>query len=708
MMNSQMNLRPSEMPLLVRIVAMTCAITIAALLVSYVTHFGKPDFSSDDAVLSMQAESMWEQGTLFPKGWIYNNGDTLMPSGTLIVAPLLAWFPNNYELHAVVGIFAIALLFFSVIRFLIAVAVPRPLIWVAVAVVASGLSRASAIMLYLQTTYVWWPAGFFLGAATILHHRRANGFAKPIVGCNWIAIATIVFLMGFANPSRALLMLVIPLYAFDRALVNAQNLPPLDLGARIRSFSGATDKFVLFGIVAPFGFAAFLYVMLLRVGVLQSMDNASNLRWDGWAGVVAHSRIFVDGWIGYLGGISEPNLWWARSEVILQPARVAFVVWLSWVGVAEVSRISRNDEPARSALTIALIAAFSPVFFMYLIFSPLAQDYSTTRYFTLVICILIVLATIRLARSTGWRRMVLNWACLPLCILLLMVSAVRFVPAFSRPGGSLLATGTSMQMRLAKMLADEGLHWGYATWWNAGATTVLSGGGSRVNPIVLDNGRLSPYPVMRQSKWYSPSAWNGETFLALSHGEASIPHLETIEAVLGKPSRMVNGTEYLILVYGNNIGSAIGCDRGDQMNRKIESGPAPAHIVSVLPINTGEGRLEPRQLKVVVRNDGSDRISGHGRFPIAIGIRTGESEAGSESRELVHWALPCAIDPAGERSIVVDLPSLPVHTRSIELNVLQEGVVWFDQLGADWFVLPVGGPPSDEILRENFDSSSSM
>ena len=63
------------------------------LLVLYVVHFGRSDFSSDDTALSLQAESMWEQGSLFPAGWVGNNGDLMLPSGVLLIAPLLAWFP---------------------------------------------------------------------------------------------------------------------------------------------------------------------------------------------------------------------------------------------------------------------------------------------------------------------------------------------------------------------------------------------------------------------------------------------------------------------------------------------------------------------------------------------------------------------------------------------------------------------------------------
>ncbi len=76
-----------------RIVERTGAIAVLVCVVVaqvlYAIHFYKPHFQSDDAVLNMLAESMWSQRTLFPMGWVTNNGDLMVPSGAQLVAPLL-------------------------------------------------------------------------------------------------------------------------------------------------------------------------------------------------------------------------------------------------------------------------------------------------------------------------------------------------------------------------------------------------------------------------------------------------------------------------------------------------------------------------------------------------------------------------------------------------------------------------------------------
>src|SRR5690606_14521434 len=186
--------------------------------VLYAVHFYKPHFQSDDAVLSMLAESMWEQGTLFPRGWITNNGDLMVPSGALLIAPLISWLPNGFNLHAIAGIFAIVIMLVSAFMFLRQRKVDTPILVATIAMCASGISWYCAHVIYQQTTYLWWPAGFFIGATLICKHREVRASKTDGLAFG-AALFLVVSCVSFANPARTFIMLFLPLYAFDRALV---------------------------------------------------------------------------------------------------------------------------------------------------------------------------------------------------------------------------------------------------------------------------------------------------------------------------------------------------------------------------------------------------------------------------------------------------------------------------------------------------------
>ncbi|MFZ1390299.1 MAG: hypothetical protein WAS23_01790 [Dokdonella sp.] len=532
-----------------------CAFAIAVVAqVLYAIHFYKPHFQSDDAVLNLLAESMWKQGSLFPEGWISNNGDLMVPSGALLIAPFLSWLPNGFGLHAIAGVFAIVVMLAAFLWLLRHKVRDASILLVAGAFCASGLSWYCAHVLYQQTTYLWWPAGFFAGAALIWKRRQSKA---PAAGSRWIGtmLFLLVAIVCFANPARTCIMLVLPLYAFDRALMASSG--GMNGHGAVRRWlerSGARDRFVVTALGAAFLVAAAAYAGLMSAGIVSTDYSASNLHWADGTAIWKNLSLFLDGWFPLLGSNLARFNWregvWNGS---LEIARFLFALWLSWVGVSECSGVRRQKDPLRRALTLAFLAAFLPTFFLYVFFVPLAVDLSTMRYFTVPLFILLALATVHAAALPRRNGLVFPLVLAALSVVVALTSAQRFVFYAHQPWTEFWRVGSSNPMRLAATLEREGLKWGYATWWNAGATTVMSDGAVRVSPITLTNGELRPYPAMVQRAWYASESWHGETFLALDFAEASPQNLQLLNATLGPPKRIIEASAQRVLVYDHNI-----------------------------------------------------------------------------------------------------------------------------------------------------------
>jgi hypothetical protein len=372
----------------------------------------KPFFTSDDAVLNRLAESIYEQRSLFPRGWITNNGDLMVPSGAVLIAPMLKWVANSYTLHAVAGIAAIVSVLASMMLFLRVARLPAALILTLGAVLGSGLSWISAIFLYLQTTYAWWPAVFFVCAALVLKHRMPE--SKSERGkLTVIAMFTVLFSFSLANPSRAMLMFVIPLYVFDRFL--SWQLSPSPSASQNGTIRGALkalgfyDSLTLVGIFTAFVFALAVYKTLFITGIVATVHNASDLRRDGIAGVRRHAQMFVQGWFEYLGAVREANAGDGTLERVLQPIRWIFAVWLSWIGVSELVRVLKPGHPVRRALAASFAASLFPILFLYLAFAPLASGMPSIRLFhgpyrhSSRACVILVVRGIGVFQESGLR-----------------------------------------------------------------------------------------------------------------------------------------------------------------------------------------------------------------------------------------------------------------------------------------------------------------
>lgn len=681
---------PTNWP--VATIAASVALLVVVLALGlFVAHFYRAYFSSDDAVLSMLAQSMYDQGRLFPEGWITNNGDLMMPSGALLLAPLLAWFPNGFNLHAFVSLVTIALMLIPFACFLRAARVPLPVLLLATAIVASGFSWISAVLIYAQTTYMWWPAGFMVGA-TLIWKLRTQGdhYSGGRFDLLAIALFALIFVLCLANPGRVAVMMVLPLLAFDRAVaLRLEGTAVSETGYRkwIRLL-GLRDRLTLVCIGASFLLALIVYRLLLHFGITQTEHFASRLTLASWRSIADHLRIFGNGWFAYLGAIDERLLPKYPGAIVLRAFRLLFSVWLTWVAVAEVARIRRADDVLRRALAIAFVAAFVPIFVIYILFDPLAINYVTTRYFTVPMVILAALGAIRIGSISGTASKFLPVGIIVASIVLVGVAVQRFIPVASWSGGNFFAVGPFFNTNLANVLRREGLKWGYATWWNAEGATVMGDSQASIHPITLDEGLLAPYPVMVQSHWYDSAAWKGDSFLALDRREASAQQIADVIERIGPPVRTIDSPEHLILVYDHNISVDFTCAARTPMSERLDGTRPTGQIVSAAQVFTADGA--PRNAATIVVQNSSDRsFDGAGAFPISIGIHLLDESGTIVSNDWLHSPLPCSIAPGEQRSVKIILPPTPPGNLHAKVDLVQEGVAWFEQWGAPTATMPL-------------------
>lgn len=107
---------------------------------------------------------------------------------------------------------------------------------------------------------------------------------------------------------------------------------------------------------------------------------------------------------------------------------------------------------------------------------------------------------------------------------------------------------------LADFLVENDLHYGYASYWNAGNNTVLSNGQVQINAILPYQDNIKKYLWLSSDDWYSPDFYSGKTFLMLTDEEMNNWAPEGCEKTkLGRPSEIIEYNQYKILVYKYNI-----------------------------------------------------------------------------------------------------------------------------------------------------------
>lgn len=109
---------------------------------------------------------------------------------------------------------------------------------------------------------------------------------------------------------------------------------------------------------------------------------------------------------------------------------------------------------------------------------------------------------------------------------------------------------------LTELIEDAGLSYGYASFWNANAITLISDSEVKVRDVNISEYGISKRLYQSSSEWYKDQPGQDEYFLLLTSYEYSTianGQNSLIEDATRNLSAFVNNVEYYILVFDHNI-----------------------------------------------------------------------------------------------------------------------------------------------------------
>lgn len=109
---------------------------------------------------------------------------------------------------------------------------------------------------------------------------------------------------------------------------------------------------------------------------------------------------------------------------------------------------------------------------------------------------------------------------------------------------------------LANTLEDMGYTYGYATFWNAGALTVISDSEVEVRNVTVDENGVSIYNYQTLSDWYVDQPGQEDYFLLLEADEYTILNDigdTLLDEAIDTSIITIDSTEYYVLLFDENI-----------------------------------------------------------------------------------------------------------------------------------------------------------
>lgn len=514
-----------------------CVFVLTGLLI-YTFTGSNLDFNSDMASVNILAEEIVRTHQYFPDTW-YSGQDLLVFFLHTFIVPLTL-FSDDYLFMR-----SVAVTIFIILSLLTCVYCSRKTMksnmWlIAVPLLFCGISPEYGAVVFGQGAYLPPLIHTLLFITLFLDCADEN---TMVIRSRWkyvllLALTAFACLSGIRNIQvfGLPLMGAIVLYFF---LNNYKK----SVGEFFKSFRPAI--FILIGIAAAIavGHLGFRYFSSL-LGNFSAGESAITFS-DG--DIFERIKTFVNLFIGLFGITYEIPLMSAKGIVNL--IKLCGGVMLLIVFPVLQLRDYKNEKPSVQIFSLFAILHMLEIFILCIFGTVLSNS---TRYLFTSEFLLLFLSSHYI-----YKKLIENADVIP------RIATVLALCVYVIPSAYPLLTsfvgykdGLAAQRSLTDFLYDNGLSYGYATYWNASRNTCLSNGRVEINGIeILD--RVVPYYWLNSSDRYSAN--QGRSFLMLrDYGD---PIYDENPSFLnsysyyefGEPEEILKFGEYTIYVYGYNI-----------------------------------------------------------------------------------------------------------------------------------------------------------
>lgn len=409
---------------------------------------------------------------------------------------------------------------------------------------ASGLSPNMAENLFGQQAYgnlLWISIFAIIGSWQYLHSQRSSRYG-------WGALALLlVFLTAWGNPQRAIVYMVGPILAgavaawWRRARTQRADQHRLEL-----------RQIALYGLIA-------LIVCVAGASLQNAVLNLNDGRmlavvpaWLSHEGMAHNALAAIRGLISLVGGFPDTGGKVIKLSGMLDGARfcagIVLLALLPW-GLRRALLSPSMGRVYFAAATSALLVV-SALIFLTTTVPDTTDPIGSIRYMVpaLIGALFNLVQTVIDDEGAPVKRSMAFAAGVVLALTAPVSYSLNSRAHFGLPSQEVSATMTT-----AAFLQSQHAQYGYASFWNAGNTTVISSHTVRVRQIEITDGLPRPQRWLSSDRWYEPAAWQGPTFLYLSKPEAASIDWAKMQRLAGEPRRRLAHGEMVYIEYDHNI-----------------------------------------------------------------------------------------------------------------------------------------------------------
>ena len=478
-------------------------------------------FHSDAATKMLLASEMIKNGTLLPHDWYYVNGDIwifFIQLPLVLLERIFGYGWSAYVANSLVyiGIYLAALLFF--LRRFSVDFYSKVLLFV---LAFSAYSTVNAMMVFGELTGISEPIFIFTLLGILLSMEKHQSKKSY-----WL-MGILIFVYTVGGPSRS--------------LVN--NVAPVLLVTFLLYIDTWSKRYlILLGtILLTFAMASAINLFVLQPNVLMEFSR-NNLSFASYGDIWLNIDIFTKGLFSYFN-LEGPN----SVKVESLDGGIYFFNFLFMIfmitAVVKTMRLKTKEIDLVNVLSFLFLYFLILIGYLYIFTNPLAKDSTTFRYFRPLFYIVMIFVVLYINRfNKPFKHIVIAF-------LLLFVTIENYKIYTNNASLRDLKHAHNNHQGVANYLVDQNLTYGFASYWNAGSTMVLTKNRALVAPIYMHN--FEPRRWLSSESWYHDHK-RVKTFLLLSQGEYNNLKDSLKKFIPKEPIDKVTVGGFVILIYDTN------------------------------------------------------------------------------------------------------------------------------------------------------------
>lgn len=515
---------------LLAISILSCVVTSVYIFTGSIEYF-----SSDSAGISLLGKEQQETGSLCPKGW--NNATSIWIWGLNLVVWVLSYFISDAILIRNISVFVFFLVSIGLIVLLSRILFKNRSYLLIIPFFACGFSSVYTEMLFSQAAYLFIVVSVF--ALLVVFYPI---FSDKLV-VRWKMVIPFVILysllsfykidtvQGVGIPIFAAIVLYILFKTYNE---------------KISVLIKYKNQIILLGVIALTILANFLLYRLVLSPALSSSDNYADriTVFGSIDGILDNIQIFLQSVLflcGYGFGI---NLLSAEGIIAL----FKFVCLIMLLGYFPI-KLTMKYKELNGKMQIFVIFVWIHVFEVIILTlcGSIGSFLAGSRY--------LITSAVLLITMSGYYLYTYVFSKYNIYSLLISCCLVAYSVFCSIPVIQSSVNYKEIlksQTAITDFLLENGLNYGYATFWNAGNNTVLSDYRVRISPVNIGDD-VTPYHWFCNDRFFNPDMHEGKSFLLLRDNEVSAYTASTAYKWFGEPSSVLAFPGYSIFVYEYNI-----------------------------------------------------------------------------------------------------------------------------------------------------------